>query len=363
MTDAMTDWGLSARDSERLRCTLRDDECVVLVAKPCVRMHGDEVFFMLLLGGVLAAFLCFVARVFGEAWWVVTLFFSPGWVLALVLLSTPLRYRWRMERTLYVLTDKRAVVFEQLTLWRNRCVSWPLFPGLVKKVAKDGHERGSLIFDYENRWTLKKRRVTPQPVGFLALPHLEQALQLGEAQIASVPAEAAPFAYRPAELRAPAPRLDAWGTPLARQPQEENPARPLLIMGCIFTVISSIAMLVGFVRLWEELRLASDGVQTTATVLRVREVDGDGNTHYYYPTLQFTDVAGVSHTLEYAHSTDNYPVGQQLAITYLPADSDTLRIEEGGLSPAWSALLGSGLFMLAGGAMLLGYKKFRESDV
>ena len=359
MTAAMTDWGLSEQDSERLRCTLRDDERVVLVAKPCVCMHGDEVFGVVLLGGLLAAFLGFVAYIFGEAWWVVTLFFSPGWVLALVLLSTPLRYRWRMEHTLYVLTDKRAVVFEQLTLWRNRCVCWPLFPGLVKKVAKEGHDQGSLIFDYENRWTLKRRRVTPQPVGFLALPQLEQARQLVAEQVAAVPAETAPFAYRPAELRAPAPRLDAWGTPLARQPHDENPARTLLILGCAFTFFSSLALFMGLGYLWEEHCLDKEGVYTTATVLRVRD-EYRNDSHSYYPTLQFADTAGVTRTIEYPHATDEYPVGRQLSITYLPSEVETLRIEDGIISPAWSTLLGPGIFMLAGVAMLVGARKFRK---
>ena len=359
MTAAMTDWGLSEQDSERLRCTLRDDERVVLVAKPCVRMHGDETFGVVLLGGLLAAFLGFVAYVFGESWWMAMLFFSPAWVLALVLLSTPLRYRWRMERTLYVLTDKRAVVFEQLSLWRNRCVCWPLFPGLVKKVTREGHDRGSLIFDYENRWTLKKRRVTPQPVGFLALPQPEQARQLVAEQVAAVPAETAPFAYRPTELRAPAPRLDAWGTPLARQPQEENPARTLLILGCAFTFFSSIALFMGMGYLREEIRLDKEGVQTTATVLRVRD-EYRKDSHSYYPTLQFADTTGVTRTIEYPHATDDYPIGRQLSITYLPSDVETLRIEDGIISPAWSTLLGSGIFMLAGVAMLCGYKKWRK---
>ena len=113
----------------------------------------------------------------------------------------------------------------------------------------------------------------------------------------------------------------------------------------------------GYLR--EEIRLDKEGVQTTATVLRVRD-EYRNDSHLYYPTLQFADTTGVTRTIEYPHATDDYPIGRQLSVTYLPSDVETLRIEDGIISPAWSTLLGSGIFMLAGVAMLCGYKKWRK---
>lgn len=364
MITSLTDWNLPDRDVVRLREVLHDDERVVLVAKPRVKMHGSDVFFVMLPGVVLVAFLCYVVNLFGEEGWTASLFFLPCWVLALALLSSPLRYRRRMERTLYVLTDKRAVVFEQLTLWRNRCVCWPLFPGLVKKVAKDGNDCGSLIFDYENRWTFKRRRSEPQPVGFLAVPHLAQVQQVVEEQIAAVPPEKAPFAYRPSVLSTPAPLLDSWGTPLPRQAKKESasPARVLLILGIWFIVLPSLLMVVGLGMLREEQRLANEGAHATATVLRVKKSVSSsgrrgGSSVSYFPTLQFTDAAGVQRTVEYTISTDNYPVGHRLPITYLPNDPGIMRIEDGGMSPGLYFVLSSGFSMLVGVAMLMGRKK------
>ena len=57
MMTSLTDWNLPDRDVVRLREVLHDDERVVLVAKPRVKMHGSDVFFVMLPGVVLVAFL------------------------------------------------------------------------------------------------------------------------------------------------------------------------------------------------------------------------------------------------------------------------------------------------------------------
>lgn len=361
------EWGLNEQDAERLRTALRDDEQLVLVAKPKARMHWLAVLGVMVPGVILAGFVSFFAYKFGAYWWVVMLIFSPGWVFALALLSKPWRYRWRMERTLYVLTDKRAIVFEQQGLWKKRCICWPLFPGLIKKVTKDD-DMGSLIFDYEIHGSLSDHRKehVPQPVGFLNVPQPEQVRQLVEAQVAAIPADQAPFSYRPSVLRAPVPRLDAWGNPLARQPRPERGlVMPLIIFGAIWILFSLAFTAIGVQDMRTESRLEAEGVETTATVLRVRKhTSGGGGRRSrsrsvtYYPTLQFTDTAGQVHTVEYGYNTDNYSEGSELTVVYHPAAPETLRIVEDGWSPGTQFTLVGSFFTLIGcGLVFLGIKR------
>ncbi|MDO5473310.1 MAG: DUF3592 domain-containing protein [Akkermansia sp.] len=350
------EWGLSPRQNERLRAVLEDDERVVMVAKPRKKMNVADAFFQSVPGWALLVFMGGIAYQFGEQWWVVALLFSPFWMVALVMISGPLRYRFRMVHTLYVLTNRRALVWEQLSLWRNRFVNWPLFPGLVKKFTKDDRNLGSMIFDYEWRWAFdRKLRRVPMPVGFLRVPQPEQVKNIIEEQVAAVPQDEAPFAYRPSVLRSPAPRLDAWGSPCSQQPgKSRDDSGFLFAFATVWLLIASCLVVVGLCMQHTERRLAAEGKQTLATVLEMRESSSSGRNSSvsYFPTLNFADDSGQVHTVEYGIGTDNYPVGHQLTIVYLPGDVDTLRIVKDGMSPGTQFLLGGGLFVMVGCGLL-----------
>ncbi|MBR2126789.1 MAG: DUF3592 domain-containing protein [Akkermansia sp.] len=352
------EWGLNRRDFERVRSVVGDSERVVMVVKPRLRMSFATAFPSLLLGTMIAGFLGMGAYMFAEKWWVTVLLFSPFWLLALVLLSTPQRYRWRMARTLYVLTNKRAIVFEQRRLWHNRCISWPLFPRLVKRVTKDGHNLGSLIFDYEVHYSFDARKRAPLPVGFLNVPRPDVVQQLVQEQVEAVPPNAAPYAFRPAVLRGPVPRLNAEGAPLAEQPWESrDEGRYLVIFGAVWALFSSIFVGAGLCMLYTESRLADEGVQTIATVTKMRVERSSGGATSYYPTLRFKDTAGRTHTVDYHIDTDNYSRGDKLPIVYLPDEPDTLRVVEDGMSPGtYFALAGSAFVLIGCGMMIIGYK-------
>lgn len=352
------EWWLSRRQQERLREVLRDDERVVLVAKPRERMHGADAFFSALPGWVMIGFLSAVAYSLRAPWWVVSVLFTPVMPVALVMITGPLRYRWRMARTFYVLTDKRAVVIEQLSLWRSRLVCWPLFPGLIKKVTKDGHDVGSLIFDYELRWTISKNvRRKPVPIGFLRVPQFEEVQRMVQEQVSAIPEDEAPFAFRPAVLSSPAPRLDAWGSPLAQQ--TGNGSGPLFAFATIWLLLSACFLVVGLRMLHTEQRLSADGKQAVAIVLEMRRSSSTGrhSSVSWFPSLLFTDDKGQEHRVDYTISTDNYPIGHRLTIVYMPDDVETLRIVEEGMSPgAYFTLVGSLLVLIGGGVLVLAFR-------
>lgn len=364
---SLSEWGLNNRDAKRLHQVLQDDERVVLVVKPRVTMHLADVVNNLMPGWVLAIFLGVGAYMFKQHWWVVVALFSPFWLVALVMISAPLRYRLRMSRTLYVLTDKRAVVFEQLNLWRNRCVCWPLFPGLVKKVTQDARDLGSLIFDYELRWKFgRKVQRVPMPVGFLTVPQPERVLRILEEQVAAIPAEQAPFAFRPSVLAVPAPKLDAWGNPTKEEATRDD-RRFFIGFGVVWILLSSIFLVNGLLMLHDESRLESEGKQTTAVVVKMRKHTSSGGRRRsssvsYYPTLRFRDATGKVHKVEYEVSTDNFPIGEKLLITYLPSDPEVLRLVDDGLSPGVCLTLSGCFFVLVGcGFVFIGYKMKKKS--
>lgn len=364
---SLSEWGLNHRDAKRLQQVLQDDERVVLVAKPRTTMPVSELVFNTLPGWVLAGFLGVTAYMFGQQWWVVVALSSPFWLVALVMISVPLRYRFRMSRTLYVLTDKRAVVFEQLSLWRNRCVCWPLFPGLVKKVTQDARDLGSLIFDYELRWKFgRKVQREPMRVGFLTVPQPERVLRILEEQVAAVPADQAPFAFRPTVLSAPAPKLDSWGNPTKEEAARDD-LRFFIGFGVVWVLFSSILLVNGLLMLHDESRLESEGKQTTAVVVKMRKHTSSGGRRSsssvsYYPTLRFRDATGKVHKVEYEVSTDNFPIGEKLLITYLPSDPEVLRLVDDGLSPGVCFTLSGCFFVLVGcGFVFIGYKMKKKS--
>lgn len=276
------------------------------------------------------------------------LFALPFWLLALVLLSAPLRYWWRMGRTLYILTDKRAVVFEQLYLWRNRCLCRPLLPGLVKEVEQEDDASGSLVFDYETRWVLHSRiRRQPQPVGFLAVPQVEQVLEKVNAQVAAV---AQAVAYDETESQE---------TP----PPEQNGGLFLMIFGVLFASFASIFLVIGLNRMNTVRDLENRGVQTTATVLKVNEHISSGGPRggsvTYAPVLRFTDTAGVQQEIESSigSSDYNFPIGQQVVIRYMPDSPSTLCIVDDSVNPGTILALVGGIFVLIGlGIFAIGVK-------
>lgn len=86
--------------------------------------------------------------------------------------------RRRMGRTIYLITEKRAIVLRPSGLSKKsgwQVIDWPLSPGLVKERVLRSNGSGDLIFGYEPK---KSSEDTTVPMGFFNLPELRRVEQL-----------------------------------------------------------------------------------------------------------------------------------------------------------------------------------------
>ncbi len=112
---------------------------------------------------------------------VLLLFFAMGLFIAL----TPLRRLRRRQRTLYVLTNHRALVSEP-TYWSWSVEAYPLHEHMLRRCVSRSHGRGDIIFKSE------RFRLNPQELpeyGFVFLPNLEEATHALEAALADLSPE------------------------------------------------------------------------------------------------------------------------------------------------------------------------------
>ncbi len=99
---------------------------------------------------------------------------APFWLLALFIASHPWRQRLRARRTLYIITDRRAVVITpRLGSWKKR--SWRLARNMVVRGEARPDKWGNLIFtEIIGGYSVEHRRQVWR-YGFLDLPDVWQA--------------------------------------------------------------------------------------------------------------------------------------------------------------------------------------------
>lgn len=168
------DWGLNSQDVARVRHLVTAEEELLLVVKPRTAPRSD-LYFQMVPGALL---LCGM-RTMQELEWVPIVIMLPFLLIGIAALSSPWRYRWRMQRTLYLLTNRRAIVLEPR--WcRMRVRDFALQPDMVKQVVSEPQGHGDIIFTKERRWQFGGRRIYYgwSPVGFLAVPQVQRVAQM-----------------------------------------------------------------------------------------------------------------------------------------------------------------------------------------
>ncbi|MDO5465174.1 MAG: hypothetical protein Q4F40_09580 [Akkermansia sp.] len=179
----LTDTDLDVSDREWVESVLQADEELLLLCKPQVRLWRWEytpitLFSILWLGGVATISIFALCKSIDQlseepGILLLLLFFVPFWVLGIGMLSTPWRMRALDRRTVYLLTNRRAVVlrpsdFRFLPTQKD----YPLEHGMIKEVQEKGDGSGSLVFGYEVQQT--KGGENYLPVGFLHVPQLQR---------------------------------------------------------------------------------------------------------------------------------------------------------------------------------------------
>ena len=172
------DWGLNSQDVARVRHLVTAEEELLLVVKPRTAPRSD-LYFQMVPGALLVAVLLCRMGMLQELEWVPIVIMLPFLLIGIAALSSPWRYRWRMQRTLYLLTNRRAIVLEPR--WcRMRVRDFALQPDMVKQVVSEPQGHGDIIFTKERRWQFGGRRIYYgwSPVGFLAVPKVQRVAQM-----------------------------------------------------------------------------------------------------------------------------------------------------------------------------------------
>lgn len=169
---------LPPRDAARAAAALQAGEELLLVVKPRTA-PGADLYFQMVPGALLVAVLLCGMRTMQELEWVPIVIMLPFLLIGIAALSSPWRYRWRMQRTLYLLTNHRAIVLEPRR-FRMRVRAFALHPDLVKQVVGEPAGHGDIIFARERRWQFGGRRIYYglSPVGFLAVPQVQRVAQM-----------------------------------------------------------------------------------------------------------------------------------------------------------------------------------------
>lgn len=378
------EWHLSEQEAARCSAALLPGERVLLVTRPRVQLPLVEVLSRLVPGVVLLGGLGYMLWQLPGFWWLVAVIQLPFWLLAGFLLVSPRLQQRRRARTLYLLTDRRVVVLEPDFLGRERVVAYPLRPDPVREILRHDGGYGDIVFTYEYRWQIGVRiHWGPRPVGFIDVPEVEKVAALVAEQVAAAPAAAVPPpAALPPTLAGLPTETDSWGNP---RPQPMN-RMVMIAMGALFLVPGLVFVSLGVVFHRQEARFVNEGVRTTATVqgvrahyvepstshssrhshharrhhnsgirITVREQEPSG-TWTYFPTLRFTDAAGVVHEFESSTGSPdaNYPTGHQLEVVYLPADPSRVRLAGDSSKVGIGFIIAGSLASIIGSAFLVG---------
>lgn len=378
------EWKLSEQEAARCSAALLPGERVLLVTRPRPTMHPLDAAFRVLSGLVLVAGLVYMLWRVAQVWWLMLVLPLPFWLLAGFLLVSPRFHRWRRERTLYLLTDRRVVVLEPDLLGRERVVAYPLRPDPVREILRRDDGYGDIVFTYEQRWQIGVRiHRGPMPVGFIDVPEVDTVAALVAEQVAAAPAAVVPPpAAQPPTLAGLPTETDSWGNP---RPQSMN-RTVMIALGALFLVAGLLFGSLGGVFYRQEARFVNEGVRTTATVqgvrahyvepssshssrhshhsrrhhnsgirITVREQEPAGS-WTYFPLLRFTDAAGVVHEFESSTGSPdaNYPTGHQLEVVYLPADPAQVRLAGESSKVGIAFIIAGSLAGIIGAGLLAG---------
>lgn len=175
----LCDTELPVQDREWVERELAADERLLLVRKPMIRLwkpgYAYRMFFAVLWNGALTlAYLGMASHWHDEAdrlpLLVCSIILLPFVLVGVGLLISPWWERELDRRTVYVLTDKRALVLRPSTIRRRSVVrSYPLEHDLIKEVREYGRGCGDIVM--QQFWTHGGQCI---PLGFLFVENVRE---------------------------------------------------------------------------------------------------------------------------------------------------------------------------------------------
>lgn len=175
----LSDTELPVQDREWVERELAADERLLLVRKPMIRLwkpgYAYRMFFAVLWNGALTlAYLGMASHWHDEAdrlpLLVCSIILLPFVLVGVGLLISPWWERELDRRTVYVLTDKRALVLRPSTIRRRSVVrSYPLAHDLIKEVREYGRGCGDIVM--QQLWTHGAPCI---PLGFLFVQNVRE---------------------------------------------------------------------------------------------------------------------------------------------------------------------------------------------
>lgn len=181
---SILDWGLSEEDISAARKVLQEDEQLVLAIKPRAGVDGRSDWLRWIVVVLASIILVGLMLQQARAHPLAPLLTLPFWGILLWVASKPWRkYRCR-RRTLYLLTNRRAIVL-QGRLFGHRHHIFPLHRDMIDAVAVRGDGSGNIVFVTQNTWTLRNEHIVDdiRQIGFMDIDNVKVVQKILENQI------------------------------------------------------------------------------------------------------------------------------------------------------------------------------------
>ena len=281
-------------------------------------------------------------------WWTLFLLLLPFWVAGIGLAVSPLWRRKRVNNTLYVVTNRRAIVAQPSpVLLKLETRTWYLDADLIKAVEARIGGSGDIVFDYRKVRTKHGWRDVPE--GFLSVPELDRVTDILRALIA---AAARPDAQDGSPSAIPA----EWKAPHLTNPVPTR--KPISWKwGFLFMTPGLIFLSVFAMGMHKHAKMREYGITTQAEV-QYRAAGA-------FPELavSFCDASGKKYHKVYAiwQSVDfvDYHPGDKVEICYMPDNPYVVAlVAHKPYEPLWPGLC----LMVIGGCVSLALLKRQQAE-
>lgn len=243
-TMKLGDMDLNKRDREWVERVLQPGEELLMVCKPQARLWRSEYAYGALFAavwiGMVALFTRFVVpTVLDEVAenpkvLFLLLFMLPFWLVSLGVMMAPWRNRTVARRTLYLLTNRRAVVLKPTFLLIPTQADYPMESDMIRDIVVRADGSGDVVLGYVTHST--RNGTYDEPMGFMRVPHVERVAALLRK-------------HMPAAPPLPEPGAGGGSRPFELSSDDDRPVEfpnvLQVIVGCVFVFFGTTVVVQG----------------------------------------------------------------------------------------------------------------------